>query len=462
VIDAGAEDETMPRHWLRDRLHQWDQHPALIWREEAITYAALSAAISRMMHELRRHRVPPGSTLAIFGDYSPSVCALLLAAIFHRLIIVPIASAPRSNQQEMLASAEVMFAAFPDEDGGCRIQTLDERTPRHALLRSLIERGAPGLVLFSSGSTGRSKASLLDMDGLLAKFREERPGQRTLVFLMIDHIGGINTLFHVLARGGTIVTARDRTPDAVCEAMAAHRVELLPTTPTFLNMLLISDAANRYDLSALRTITYGTEPMPASTLAALRTALPAVRLKQTYGLTEVGILPTQSRSSDSLWLKLGRQGYEHRIVDGVLWLRSGSAMLGYLNAPSPFDADGWFNTQDLVQVDGDYMRILGRASEVINVGGEKVYPAEVEDLLLQMDNVEDVTVSARPNPVTGAVVAARFTLTRPEDAISLRRRTRQFCQGRLERFKQPVVVEIAEHAQHSVRFKKRRGAGAGA
>ena len=72
---------------------------------------------------------------------------------------------------------------------------------------------------------------------------------------MIDHIGGINTLFHVLARGGPIVTARDRTPDAVCEAMAAHRVELLPTTPTFLNMLLISDAANRYDLSALRTIT---------------------------------------------------------------------------------------------------------------------------------------------------------------------------------------------------------------
>jgi acyl-CoA synthetase (AMP-forming)/AMP-acid ligase II len=433
-----------------------------VWRDAEISYAALTAAVSRMLDALRCHGVPPGSTLAIFGDYSPDVCALLLAAVFHRLIVVPIASASRAIHPDMLAAAEVMFAAWPGENGGCRLETLDERMPRHKLLRALNERGAPGLVLFSSGSTGRSKASLLDMDNLLAKFREERPGQRTLVFLMIDHIGGINTLFHVLARGGAVVTARDRTPDAVCEAMAAHRVELLPTTPTFLNMLLISDAVNRHDLSALRTITYGTEPMPASTLAALRRALPAVRLKQTYGLTEVGILPTQSRSSDSLWLRLGERGYEHRIVDGVLWLRSRSAMLGYLNASSPFDADGWFNTQDLVQVEGDYLRILGRTSEVINVGGEKVYPAEVEDLLLQMDNVEEVTVSGRPNPVTGAVVAARFTLRHPEDATSLRRRTRAFCQGRLERFKVPVVVEIAEAVQHSARFKKRRVSGADA
>src|SRR5262245_18877496 len=108
--------------------------------------------------------------------------------------------------------------------------------------------------------------------------------------------------------------------------------------------------------------------MPPSTLAAVREALPWARLKQTYGLSEVGILPTQSRDSGSVWLKLGK-GFEHKIVDGVLWIKSASAMLGYLNAPSPFDADGWFNTKDLVETDGEYMRILGRKSELINVGG---------------------------------------------------------------------------------------------
>jgi acyl-CoA synthetase (AMP-forming)/AMP-acid ligase II len=450
-----AEGESANKHWLRERLRGWGDRPAMIGRGEAWSFARLSSTIDEMLALLARHPVPPGSTLAICGDYSPQICALLLAAVFQRLVVVPIASAPLLTRKERLASAEVMFLASFDERGLCRISDCGYLS-RHPLLQELIDREAPGLVLFSSGSTGKSKASLLDLDRLLAKFREERPGQRTLVFLMIDHIGGINTLFHVLCHGGTIVSADDRSPNSVCSAIATYGVELLPTTPTFLNMLLISDALSGFALSSLRTITYGTEPMPASTLAALREALPGVRLKQTYGLTELGILPTQSRSSDSVWLKLGTRGFEHKIIDNVLWLRSETAMLGYLNAASPFDSEGWFNTQDLVSVDGDYIRILGRTSEVINVGGEKVYPTEVESLLLQLDNVQDVTVSGRPNPVTGAVVAARFSLADPEDLVSFQRRVRAFCLGRLERFKMPIIIEIAAEAQHSARFKKRR------
>jgi acyl-CoA synthetase (AMP-forming)/AMP-acid ligase II len=198
--------------------------------------------------------------------------------------------------------------------------------------------------------------------------------------------------------------------------------------------------------------------MPSSTLAAVSESLPWVRLKQTYGLSELGILPTFSRDSGSLWLKLGRAGFEHRIVDGVLWIRSGTAMLGYLNAPSPFDADGWFNTQDLVEVDGDFIRILGRKSELINVAGEKVHPAEVEDVLLQLDNVGDATVSAKANPVTGQVVAAKVTLMRPEDPEAFKRRLRAFCRDRLDRYKTPALIEIVAEAHHGERFKKSRSA----
>ncbi len=95
-------------------------------------------------------------------------------------------------------------------------------------------------------------------------------------------------------------------------------------------------------------------------------------------------------------------------------------MLGYLNAPSPFDEDGWYNTHDVVEVDGPYIRILGRTTELINVGGQKVYPSEVESALLEMDNVREATVWGEPNPVTGQVVAARVTLARPEDQPSVR------------------------------------------
>src|SRR5262249_41134676 len=156
--------------------------------------------------------------------------------------------------------------------------------------------------------------------------------------------------------------------------------------PTFLRMMLIACAHERFDLSSLKLITYGTEPMSAGTLRDLRNALPAVRIKQTYGSSELGILPTQSQASDSLWLKLG---VETRVHDGVLWVRSPAAMFGYLNHNSPFDADGWYNTMDAVEVEGEYMHILGRESEIINVGGEKVYPAEVEDVLLRAGNVRE-------------------------------------------------------------------------
>ncbi len=440
--------------WLIERLRQWGDRTAIIWHGERWSYDRLCDAIDDRRHELSDHAVHPGSTLAIFGDCTPNVCAMLVAAILNRCIVVPIASAPRSAHQAMLGIAEVEWRADFIE-ATWRIDRHGQ-PPAHPLLRELIARRAPGLVLFSSGSTGESKASVLDMDKLLAKFRGDRIAARTLVFLTIDHIGGINTLFHVLCHGGTIVVPGDRGADTVCAAIDAHRVELLPTTPTFLKMLLISGATSRHHLGSLKTITYGTEPMPASTLAALRDALPWVRLKQTYGLTELGILPTQSRDSGSLWLRLGAAGFEHKIVDNRLWLRSAAAMLGYLNADSPFDADGWFNTQDLVEVDGDYVRILGRASELINVGGEKVYPTEVENVLLQMDNVQDVTVSGRSNPLTGAVVAARFSLAQPEDPAAFRRRVQTFCQSRLERFKVPMFIEIVTDPQHTARFKKRR------
>jgi acyl-CoA synthetase (AMP-forming)/AMP-acid ligase II len=443
------------RHWLIPRLRSWEDRPALIWRGEIWSFAKLCKACDSWLDQLTQHGVRPGDTLAICGDYSPKVCALLVAALLNRNIIVPLASATAARWGRLIELAQVKFTARFDADDTWHIAGLD-RAVSHPMLRQLEESGAPGLVLFSSGSTGESKASVLDFNRLLAKFETPRSGYRALIFLLLDHIGGINTLFHGLCNGGTIVTVPERSPDSVCAAIETHRIELLPTTPTFLRLLLMADAVRRHDLSSLKIITSGTEPMPPSTLAAVREALPQVRFKQTYGLSELGILPTRSRDSGSVWLELGQVGFEHKIVDGMLWIRTPSAMLGYLNAPSPFDSDGWFNTQDLVECDGKYVRILGRRSELINVGGEKVHPTEVENVLLQLGNVKDVTVRGRPNPVTGEVVAAEITPVVPEDPDALKRRVRQFCSTRLERYKVPVFIDVIVEDHHSARFKKTR------
>jgi acyl-CoA synthetase (AMP-forming)/AMP-acid ligase II len=441
-------------HWLHLRLRGWEHRPALIWRNETWSYHQLVDAADAWLQVLRRHRVHPGSTIAICGDYSPRLCALFLAALFNRNIIVPLAGANQARWPHMQEVAQVQFVIGFDDSDEFRLDAL-ERIADHPLLQQVADRGASGLVLFSSGSSGRSKASILDLDKLLEKFRGTRPAYRTLVFLLLDHIGGINTLFHVLCHGGTVVVAANRTPDAVCAAIGEHRVQLLPTTPTFLRMLMISDAIRHHDLSSLEIVTYGTEPMPANTLSAITEALPQVRFKQTYGLSELGIMPTRSRGSKSLWIKLGDAGFAHRVVDGMLWIKSEAAMLGYLNAPTPFE-DGWFNTQDFVEVDGDYIRIVGRMSELINVGGEKVHPTEIENVLLGLDNVKEATVSSRPNPVTGEVVEARITPLAPEDPEAFKRRIRTYCRARLAPFKVPAAIEIVEGDHHSARFKKAR------
>jgi acyl-CoA synthetase (AMP-forming)/AMP-acid ligase II len=131
-------------------------------------------------------------------------------------------------------------------------------------------------------------------------------------------------------------------------------------------------------------------------------------------------------------------------------------MLGYLNAPDLFNAEGWLNTQDAVEIDGEYLRILGRKSDLINVGGQKVYPAEVENLLLQMDNVAEVAVFGKAHPMMGQIVAARFNLTEPEPLDLFKRRMNAFCRERLAKFQIPVFVELTEDGQFGARFKKLR------
>ena len=196
--------------------------------------------------------------------------------------------------------------------------------------------------------------------------------------------------------------------------------------------------------------------MPQSTLEDLHRAFPGVRLKQTYGLSELGIVPTRSRAPGSLWVQIGGQGVEHKVIGDILWVRAPTAMLGYLNAPSPFDAEGWLNTGDRVEVDGDYLKILGRDSELINVGGAKVHPSEVESVLMAAGNIRDATVSARASPVTGAVVVATVALVEDEDPAALRARLDRFCRERLEPHKVPIAFKVSKEALHSDRFKKIR------
>jgi acyl-CoA synthetase (AMP-forming)/AMP-acid ligase II len=170
----------------------------------------------------------------------------------------------------------------------------------------------------------------------------------------------------------------------------------------------------------------------------------------------VGTLRSKSRANDSLWVKVGGEGFATRVVDGMLEVKAESSILGYLNAPSPFTEDGWFVTGDAVEVDGEYLRILGRASDLINVGGRKVYPAEVEGVILELDDILEAAVFGEPHPFTGQVVVARVTARDASDPVALERRVRDHCRARLEPYKVPVRVHHSADLLHTERQKTTR------
>jgi long-chain acyl-CoA synthetase len=445
----------MQAAWFFERLSQWGDDPALVSSGDRTSYADLLLLSAAWLERLQAEGVGVGVVVAIEGSFSAQACAAFLAATKLGAVVVPLTPLMRAHRDKFLGIAEAALLIEVDEADHFTLTRL-QGSVTNPLTLKLVERRHPGLVIFSSGSTGEPKAILHDLATILEKFRKVRQKKTTLTFLLFDHIGGVDTMLNTFAAGGCVVTVAERTPEQVARAIEAERVHTLPTSPTFLNLFLISGVWQQRDLSSLQVIAYGTEPMPESTLKRLHEVFPQVALVQTYGMSELGVLRSRSRDSESLWIKFTGEGFETKVVDGVLWVKAQTAMLGYLNAPDLFDADGWLNTQDTVEVDGEYLRILGRASDLINVGGQKVYPAEVENALLQLDNVQDVAVFGKAHPMMGQVVAARFNLIQPEPLDLFKRRMNAFCRERLAKYQIPVLVELASAEQFGARFKKLR------
>ncbi len=447
---------TLPDNPLFKRLRSFGDRLAFVWRDQEYTYADLCANVRYWSDRLDREDVSWGACVALVGDFSPSLCALLIALIGRHSVAVPLGTTLHPDVlAESIETAGVdAVVDFDDFDRACVRHV--ERIDSHPLFDEFRGHGEAGLVIFTSGTTGQRKAALLNMERLLDRFRPGGRAFRALSFLLLDHIGGINTLFTILTGGGAVVTVAERSTAAVCRAVEKYRVGLLPVTPTFLKMLLISEDHRRHDLSSVQVISFGAEPMPPTLQAALNEVFPRVAFRQLYGATELGILPTRTHPANPLLLQVKGAGVETRVVNGTLWVRAPTRMLGYMNTTAAVGPDGWYDTQDAVEVHGEYLRILGRVTDVINVGGEKVHPAKVEDVLHGLDNVADVVVFAKPNPVMGHVVAARLILRQPEDRMALFLRVRSFCRDKLAPHQVPMAIEVVDGSLHGDRFKKVR------
>ena len=438
-----------------DKFKDNDQ-TAIIYDGKKYSYNELYIKIKEI-ESFIKDKIKSGEVVAILADYSFISIALFFALYENKNIIAPITS---TSQKEIDGKLKESFSTkIINLENEKLVITNIKSEASHKIINDLQTSKCAGLILFSSGSTGAPKAMIHNLDTLVDSYGDKKQKQiNMLVFLMFDHIGGINTMLNILSMNATMIIPQNRNADDICKLIEEYKIAVLPSSPTFLNLILINRSYEKYDLSSLRMITYGTETMPEGLLNRLKAVFSKVKFLQTFGTSETGIAATSSKSSNSTFMKIDDENLEYKIVDNELWLRSKTQILGYLNrSMESFTNDGWFKTGDLVELDNEgFIRIIGRNKEIINVGGQKVLPSEVESVLLGMDEIEDCLVYGEQNAITGQSVSCDVVLKSGVEADGLKILVRKFCKDKLDNFKIPTRVNVVQKTEFTERFKKSR------
>lgn len=441
---------------LFEQISALGDRPFLIGEGGTFRYADLADEVERIRSRIRVAIESRGALVALTGTYHSSAAAWLIALAGEKAIVAPLTGV---GEQELKGRLDVLQPDWEvvcgSEEGKLRSLPKTAGSDDRSLLDRLRNAGRSGLILFSSGTTGLPKAMLHNLDTLIESYPvRDAKGFRVVAFMGIDHIGGVDILLRAIASGSSLVIPGDRSPEAICRLVEEHRADVLPATPSFLNLLLLSGAWREHDLSSLRIIGFGAERMPETVLRRLREVFPQVTLQQKFGTSETNAVRTVNRPDNPSWIRIEDPAVQWKIVDGELWLHTPSRILGYLNAGNDrLEADGWYRTGDLVEERDGYFRVIGRRESMINVGGEKVLPGEVETVIRQILEVADCRVFGEPNAILGQAVAAEVVWQgeTSDDAI---RRIRRHCRTHLAPHKVPVKVRLVEQIALSDRYKR--------
>ncbi len=443
--------------WIQKKLNAYGDRIACYQSDHPRTYHDLLQSIEAAAECL------PAEGQAVIAIQTTGIIAGLAALIAiarRKHIALPLPpELPAAEQAKLI---EIAAPAYRITSSGNRLelQSIRPESRPPSLAKQLQAQQHAGLILFSSGTSGEPKAMLHDLDALLNRYQHVKPrSDRSLLLLLIDHIGGLDSAFRTLFAGSTLVVPEERTPDAAGRAIAAHAVNVLPASPTFLNLMLLAHTPEKYDCSSVEIIAYGAETMSPSLLRRVAHAFPRADLQQKFGTSETGAIRIKSTGKDSLYFTITDADTDWKIVDDELWLKSPSRILGYLNADErSLEADGWYRTGDLVEEGPDgSLRIIGRESAIINVGGQKVHPSEIEAVLSHLPEIEACHVYSVPDPITGSAIGCKIVSRNEHELRAWKRLIRNHCRGKLAPWKIPSHLTISGELDVNARLKKQSG-----
>lgn len=286
------------------------------------------------------------------------------------------------------------------------------------------------LMGMTTGTSGAPKGVLHEWSRVLRTTARIKPvdDQQWLLAYGLNQFGGLQILIHVVAAQTTLVSADTFQPRDALAAMRRWGVTHASGTPTFWRFVLVEMASDGGPVPPLRQITLGGEAVPSGLLHQIEARFPTARVSQIYGATEFGqnVSVRDGVAGLPVTMLEGDGDVTFKVVDGELWVKSKSSMLGYYGA-DPIDADDWRATGDLVEIVGDRIEFRGRSSEVINVGGIKVHPFPVEERISTIPGVAVVRVFGRKNAMVGAIVAVEVIPTPGHDTETIDAAIREAC-----------------------------------
>jgi long-chain acyl-CoA synthetase len=419
-------------HWAARTPHA----PALTSRATTQTYAELAAAVCGFAGALRSQGIAAGDRVMLAGDNTLAWVHAYLAVLSIGAIAVPANNRLSPAQFARLADLMDASVVLADHEPA----PLTAACPSWRLLHaadleagsgnspgtdgSLVQPGErPAVVSFTSGTTGTPKGvvlthqALADAATVFADVIGTGPGASTLVMAPLFHnTGFVDQLGHMLVVGGRTDLLRRFHASEAITAARERPTTFVTAVPSVLRLLMINDGAAAVFAPATDVL-YGGSPMPLAWTRELATRWPHLRLHHGYGLTEftsaVSFLPPELARAHGESVGTPAPGVSVRLVGdtghdmppgevGEVWASGPTRMREYWNLPAATGAairDGWLRTGDLARCDGELLYLCGRTDDVINRGGEKIHPADVETEIAALPGVGQVCVFGAPDPV---------------------------------------------------------------
>jgi len=464
---------------FRSTVEKYPEREAIKYGDISLTYSELSKRVDALSSALKKdYHVGKGDRIAVFlrndDTFPPVFLAISKVGAISVILNTRLKKPELEYQLDLTQPAVTIVDA---EIGDIDLDSMVKRKVERDLLSQIWDKGGTcpqvacdeddaHTILFTSGTTGKPKGvrivhrnfihSAIRLEQYIKMLGVGRPegGGKTLIAAPLFHVMGLQEqLVPSLKMGNTAILLSALSITAFLRLVEKEKIDFLVGSPAIYRILLGSEEVKKYDLSSIKIAGFGAAPMSPDLMAEMKKAFPNAKFFNGFGLTEATIsLAAIDKECIEKPTSIGHPslGCEAKIVDenmkevprgivGEIAVKGPNVADGYYNNPEETRKafrDGWFLTGDLGRVDEDgFFYVVSRKKDMINRGGENVYPVEVENVICLHLKVLEVAVYGVPDKVMGEKVAASIVAV--PGASLTPEEIKEFCSDKLAKYKIP-------------------------